>query len=58
MKSYDELKAELAAIEQQMLEAKKIERASALKEVKHLFKEFCFTGGMFKVALAQGRKKS
>ena len=33
MKSYDELKAEMEAIQQQMVEAKKNERANALKEV-------------------------
>ena len=31
---YDELKAEMEAIQQQMVEAKKNERANALKEVK------------------------
>ena len=36
MKSYDELKAEMEAIQQQMVEAKKNERANALKEVKRL----------------------
>ena len=56
-KSYDELKAEMAAIEQQMVEAKKNERANALKEVKRLCKEFNFTAGMLKGALAEGRKK-
>ena len=35
MKFYDELKAEIEAIQQQMVEAKKNERAIALKEVKH-----------------------
>ena len=39
MKSYDELKAEMEAIQQQMVEAKKNERANALKEVKHLRKK-------------------
>jgi len=39
MKSYDELKAEMETIQQQMVEAKKNERASALKEVKRLCKE-------------------
>ena len=34
MKSYNELKAEMEAIQQQMVEAKKNERANALKEVK------------------------
>ena len=33
MKSYDELKAEMEPIPQQMVEAKKNERANALKEV-------------------------
>ena len=57
MKSYDELKAEMEAIQQQMDEAKKNERANALKEVKPLCKEFGFTAGMLKGALAEGRKK-
>ena len=38
-----------------MDEAKKNERANVLKEVKRLCKEFCFTAGMLKVALAKGR---
>jgi len=58
MKSYDELKAEMETIQQQMIEAKKNERADALKTVKLLCKEFCFTTGMLKGALAEGRKKS
>ena len=33
MKFYDKLKAEMEAIQQQMLESKKNERANALKEV-------------------------
>ena len=57
MKSYDELKAEMEAIQQQMTEAKKNERASALKEVKRLCKEFGFTAGMLKGVLAEGRRK-
>jgi len=36
MKSYDELNSEMETIQQQMVEAKKNERASALKEVKRL----------------------
>ena len=35
----------------------KNERASALKEVKRLCKEFGFTAGMLKGSLAEGRKK-
>lgn len=58
MKSYDELKAEMEAIQQQMIEAKKNELADALKTVKLLCKEFGFTAGMLKGALAEGRKKS
>ena len=57
MKSYDELKAEMETIQQQMVEAKKNERANALKEVKRLCKEFGFTAGMLKGSLAEGRKK-
>ena len=56
-KSYDELKAEMEAIQLQMVEAKKNERANALKEVKRLCKEFGFTAGMLKGSLAEGRKK-
>jgi hypothetical protein len=40
-----------------MVEAKKNERATALKEVKRLCKDFVFTAGMFKGSLAEGRKK-
>ena len=58
MKSYDELKAEMEAIQQKMIEAKKNERANALKEVKRLCTEFGFTAGMLKGALVKGRKKS
>ena len=46
MKSYDELKAEMVTIQQQMVETKKNERANAIKEVKRLCKEFGFTDGM------------
>jgi hypothetical protein len=41
-----------------MLEAKKNERAEALRTVKSLCKEFWFTAGMLKGALAKGRVKS
>ena len=57
MKSYDELKAEMEAIQQQMVEAKKNERTNALKEVKRLCKEFGFTVGIMKVSLTEGQKK-
>ena len=56
-KSYHELKAEMEAIQQQMVEAKKNERANALIEVKRLCKGFVFTAGMLKGALTEGRKK-
>ena len=56
MKSYDELKAEMEATQLQMVEAKKNEHASAPREVKRLCKEFGFTAGMLKGALAEGRK--
>ena len=56
MKSYDELKVEMEAIQQQMVEAKKNERVSAQIEIKHLCKEFGFTSGMLKGSLAEGRK--
>ena len=48
MRSYNELKAVLAAIQLQLFEAKKYERASELKEVKRLCKEFDFKAGMLK----------
>ena len=44
------------AIQQQMVEAKKNERANALKEVKRLCKEFGYTAGMLKGSLAEDRK--
>ena len=58
MKSYDELRAEMEAVQQQMVEAKKNEREEALKTVRRLCKEFGFTAGMLKGSLAEGRKKS
>ena len=57
MQSYDKLKAEMESLKQQMVEAKKRERAEAFKKVKELCKEFGFTAGMLKRALAEGRKK-
>lgn len=58
MKSYDEWKKEeMEAIQQQRGGVKKNERVNALKELKHLFKEFGFTAGMVKGSLAEGRKK-
>jgi hypothetical protein len=40
-----------------VIEAKKNERANALKEVKRACKEFGFTAEMLKGSLAEGRKK-
>ena len=37
-----------------MVEAKKNKRANSLKEVKRLCKDFGFTAGMLKDALAKG----
>ena len=47
----------METIQQQIVEAKKSERTVALKKVKELCKEFEFTAGMLKGALAEGRKK-
>ena len=52
MNSYDGLKVEMEAIQQQMVEAKKHQRAKALKEVKRLCKEFGFTAGILEGSLA------
>ena len=56
MKSYDEVKAEMESIQQQMNEVKKNERTEGLKTVKRLRKEFDFTAGMLKGSLAEERK--
>ena len=58
IKSYKELKAEMEIIQQQMVKARKYERANALKDVKRLCKEFVFTVGMLKCAYNKGRKNS
>ena len=57
MKSYVELKAEMKAIQKQMVKAKKNERSTALKEAKRLCREFGFTAGMLKGSLANSRGK-
>jgi len=49
MKSYDELKAEMEAIQQQMVEAKKNERTNALKEVKRLSENLNVSQILFKL---------
>ena len=48
MKTCGELKTEMEAIQQQMVEAKKKECANGFKEVKRLCKKFGFTAGMQK----------
>ena len=55
MKCYDDLKAEMEIIQQQMVEAKKNDCANPLEEVKRLYKKFGFSAGMFKGALVKGR---
>ena len=47
----------MESLQQQLAEAKKRERAEAPKKVKELCKEFGFTAGMLKGALAEGRQK-
>ena len=54
MKSYEELKAEIEAIQQQMVEAKKNERESALEKVKRLSKEYGFNPGILQDSLTEG----
>ena len=44
----------MEAIQQQMIEGKKNERAKALKEVKKLWIQFGFTTCLLKSALAKG----
>ena len=58
MKSSDDLKAEMERIQQQMTDAKKNERANALKKAKRLCREFGSTSGMLKSVLSEGWKKS
>ena len=48
----------METIQQQIIKAKKNERANTLKEVKRLCEEFGFTAGMLKGSIAEGRKKS
>ena len=58
MKTYSESKSEMDNLEAQMEEAKKRERAEALKKVKLLCKEFGFTAGMLQGVLAKGRNRT
>ena len=52
-----QLQTWLSADEYAQIEAEWDERANALKEVKRLCKEFGFTAGMLKGALAKGRSQ-
>jgi hypothetical protein len=45
-------------LEAQMEQAKKRERAEALKKVKQLCKKFGFTAGMLQGVLAKGRNRT
>ena len=53
----DRNESPIVTLRPQMLEAKKRERAEALKRVKELREEFGFTAGMLKGALVKGGKK-
>tara|TARA_B100001989_G_C24254695_1_gene323869 strand:- start:130 stop:306 length:177 start_codon:yes stop_codon:yes gene_type:complete len=58
MKSYEELKTEIEAIQQQMDEAKKNEPINILQEVKGLWKEFDFIALMLRGSLTERQKKA
>ena len=55
MNSYDELKAEMEEYQQQMVEAKRNERANQLKELKRHCKEFGFNAGILRGLFTEGR---
>ena len=57
MKSYDDLRTEIEAIQVQMVDASKNACASALKETQRLRKKFNSNAGMLRSSLANGRKK-
>lgn len=57
MKSYEQIKAEMQKLESQLVQAKKREKAEALKTVKKLCKEFGFTESMLKGSLSAGRPR-
>tara|TARA_S200000501_G_scaffold145707_1_gene137558 strand:- start:532 stop:714 length:183 start_codon:yes stop_codon:yes gene_type:complete len=57
MKPYNEFKAEMEAIQHQMIEVNKNECANSHKEVKCLPKEFGFTSGVLKRYLDEGGNK-
>ena len=53
LRSNDELKVEMKAIQHQMIETKKNECTNALQELRRLCKEFGFTAGMLKGAFVK-----
>ena len=55
MKSYDKLKAEMEAFQQQMVKTKKNEPANRLRGIKRICSEFGFTASILKDPLARGR---
>ena len=58
MKFYDELKAEMEAVQQQLFEAKENEHPNALKEMKGLYKEFGVTTETLKGSITKGRENN
>jgi len=54
MKSYDELKAKMESIQQQIVETKKNERANELKEAKLFPKSLALQLGCLKVRWLKG----
>ena len=56
MSQLEQLLKQQEELAKQIAEAKKSEKAEALKTVKRLCKEFGFTAGMLKGSLAEGRK--
>jgi hypothetical protein len=58
MKSYDELNAEMVAIQQKMIEVKKNECINILEVKWLLCKELGFTAGVLKGSLAGGRQRN
>ena len=56
MKSVKEINTEIKQLQAELIETNKFEHKDALVEVKRLCKEFGFTAGMFKGALAEGQK--
>ena len=55
MKSYHESKAEMEAIQQEMVESLKNNRANALKKLKRVCKDFGFKAMVRKGSLAEFR---